>query len=104
MGSFFGSGISGGGFDPTALGGIPETDPGINVAGNSSLLDSLSGLATGIGSSISGVLNTINYGNAQQLAYQQAVPLAQARNTQFMQLLLIGALAFVGIKLFGKKK
>lgn len=99
MAGLFGSDLSGGGFDPTALGGIPTSDPAINIAGNGSWLDSLSGIATSVGSSISGVLNSINYGNALQVQQQQAVPLAQAQNSFFL-ILLIG----VGALLFFRKK
>ena len=99
MGGFFGSGLSGGGFDATALGGIPTGDPAINLAGSSSWLDKIGGIATSVGSSISGVLNSINYGNALQVQQQQAVPLAQAQNSFFLILLVA-----VGAFLFFRKK
>lgn len=101
MGGFFDSGLGGGGFDPTALGGIPTTDPGINVVSNPGILDQLTNFALAIGSSVNGVYNNARYGNPSGIPYPVAAQpqLAGGLSGGFLLLLLAGA----AILIFRKK-
>jgi hypothetical protein len=53
---------SGSGVSPNLGGGIPLSDPGINVISNGGLLDTIANFASKIGSTSVGVLNNLRFG------------------------------------------